>query len=81
MSFSPSLSYFPCWKKTLLNKITDIGSNILNQAYTTVTKTLLFGNWKYSNEVNVQIFSATIIFILKELMNFQIINLHTINSK
>ena len=38
---------------TLLNKITNIDSNILNQADATITKTLLFGNSKYSNAVNL----------------------------
>ena len=38
---------------TLLNKITNIDSNILNQADATITKKLLFGNSKYSNEINL----------------------------
>ena len=41
-----------------------IDSDILNQADTTVTKTLLFSNSKYSNEVNLQISNASIDFIL-----------------
>ena len=40
-------------RNTLLNKITNIDSNILNQADATITKTLLFGNSKYSNEINL----------------------------
>ena len=48
---------------TLLNKIINIHSNILNQADATITKTLLFGNSKYSNEVNLKILNA------KDLMN------------
>ena len=42
-------------RNTLLNKISNIDSNIINQADATITKTLLFGNSKYSNEVNLQI--------------------------
>ena len=51
-------------RNTLLNKINNIGSNILNQADATITKTLLFGNPKYSNEINLQILNASIDFIL-----------------
>ena len=51
-------------RNTLLNKITNIDSNILNQADTTITKTLLFGNSKYSNEINLQILNASVDFIL-----------------
>ena len=50
-------------RNTLTNKITNIDSNILNQADATITKTLLFGNLKYSNEVNLQILNASIDFI------------------
>ena len=39
-------------------------SNISNQADATVTKTLQFGNLKYSNDVNLQIMNASIDFIL-----------------
>ena len=63
MSFPPPLSLFPTERNTL-NKITNIDSNILNQADAAVTKTLLFGNSKYSNEINLQIFNASIDFIL-----------------
>ena len=55
---------FHAERKTLLNKITDIDSSILNQANTTITKALLFDNWKYSNEVSLQILNASIGFIL-----------------
>ena len=51
-------------RNTLLNKITNIDSNLLNQADATITKTLLFGNSKYSNEINFQILNASIDFIL-----------------
>ena len=37
---------------------------ILNQADATITKALLFGNSKYSNEANLQILNASIDFIL-----------------
>ena len=47
-------------RNTLLNKITNIDSNILNQADATVTKTPLFGNSNYSNEVNLEILNASI---------------------
>ena len=63
MSFPPPLSLFPTERNTL-NKITNIDSNILNQADAAVTKTLLFGNSKYSNEINLQILNASIDFIL-----------------
>ena len=49
-------------RNTLLNKITNIDSNILNQADATITKTL--GNSKYSNEINLQILNASVDFIL-----------------
>ena len=49
---------------TLLNIIANIDSNILNQADTTITKTLLFGNSKYSNKINLKILNASINFIL-----------------
>ena len=47
-------------RKTLFNKIT----NILNQAGATITKTFLFGNSKYYNEINLQLLNANIEFIL-----------------
>ena len=58
-------------RNTLLNKITNIDSNILNQADATVTKALPFDNAKYSNEINLQILNASINFILtsKRLWN------------
>ena len=51
-------------RNTLLNKITNIESNILYQADATITKKLLFGNPKYSNEINLQTLNASIEFIL-----------------
>ena len=51
-------------RNTLLNKITNIGSNILNQVGATAAKTFLFGNLKYSSEVNLQIFIAIFGFFL-----------------
>ena len=51
-------------RNTLLNRITNFDSNILNQADATITMTLLFGNSKYSNEINLQILNASIDFIL-----------------
>ena len=51
-------------RNTLLNKNTSIDSNTLNQADVTITKTLLFGNLKYSNKVDSQILNASIDFIL-----------------
>ena len=51
-------------RNTLLNKITNIDSNILNQFDATITKTLLFCNLKYSKKVNLQILNASIDFIL-----------------
>ena len=51
-------------RNTFLNKSTNIDSNISNQADATITKTLLFGNSKYSNEINLQILNASIDFIL-----------------
>ena len=58
-------------RNTLLNKITNIDSNILNQADATVAKALPFDNAKYSNEINLQILNASINFILtsKRLSN------------
>ena len=50
-------------RNTLLNKITRIDSNNLSQVNTTVAETLLFGNSKYYNEVNLQILNASINFI------------------
>ena len=50
-------------RNTLLNNITNIDSNILKQADATVTKTLLFGNSKYSNKINLQILNASVDFI------------------
>ena len=44
-------------RNTVLNKITNDDSNILNQVDTAVTKIILFGNWNYSNEVKLQILS------------------------
>ena len=52
-------------RNTLLNKITNIDSNILNQADATITKTL--GNSKYSNEINLQILNASVDFILTSI--------------
>ena len=57
-------SNFLTERTTLLNEITNIDSKILNQADATITKTLLFGNSKYSNEVNLQILNASVDFIL-----------------
>ena len=63
-------------RNTLLNKITNTDSNNLNQVDATITKTLLFGNLKYSNEVNLQILNASIHFTLtakrfdEPLLNF-----------
>ena len=51
-------------RNTLLNKVTNIDSNILDQADATITKTLLFGNSKYSNEINLQILNASVDFTL-----------------
>ena len=51
-------------RNTFLNKITNIESNILYQADATITKKLLFGNPKYSNEINLQTLNASIEFIL-----------------
>ena len=42
----------------------NINSNILNPADTTITKTLLFDTWKYSNKINLQILNASIDFVL-----------------
>ena len=50
-------------RNTLLKKITNIDSNILNQAGATITNTLLSDNSKYSNEINLQILNASIAFI------------------
>ena len=51
-------------RNTLLNKITNVDSSILNQVDALITKKLLFGNSRYSNEVNLQILNANIKFIL-----------------
>ena len=51
-------------RNTLLNKITDIDINILNQTHAAVTKTFLFGNLKYLNEVDMQILNGSIEFTL-----------------
>ena len=51
-------------RNTLLNKIANIDNNILNQVDATITKTLLFDNSKYSNEISLQILNASINFIL-----------------
>ena len=48
----------------MVSKITNIDSNFLNQADATITNTSLFGNSKYSNEVNLQILNVSINFIL-----------------
>ena len=47
-------------RNTLLSKITNIDSNILNQ--TGVTKTLLFRNLMYSQEVILEILNVIIEF-------------------
>ena len=50
--------------ETLIStKFTNIDSNILNQADTNITKTLLFDSLKYSSEINLQILNASINFI------------------
>lgn len=59
----PPRSQFPRWN-TVLNKITNIDSTVLNQTDTTVIKTLLFGSLKYSNQVNLRILNATIEYII-----------------
>ena len=51
-------------RNTLLNKITNIDSNILYQADATITKTILFGNSKFSNEIDLKILNANIDFTL-----------------
>ena len=51
-------------KNTILNKITNIDSNILNQGNTTLAKRFLFSNSKYSIEVNLEVLNASIDFIL-----------------
>ena len=52
-------------RNTLLNKITNIDSNISNQAKATYYyQDTLFGNPKYSNEINLHILNASINFIL-----------------
>ena len=50
--------------KETLNKITNIDSNFSNQAGAAITKTLLFGNSNYFNEVKLQILNASINFAL-----------------
>ena len=42
-------------EKNILKNITNIDGNIFNQVDATVTKTLLFDNSKYCNEVNLRI--------------------------
>ena len=49
---------------TLLKKIINIDSNILNKADAIITKTFLFGNSKYSNKINLQVLNASMDFIL-----------------
>ena len=49
---------------TLLNKITNINSNTLNKAEATITKTLLFDNSNYFDEVKLKILNASINFVL-----------------
>ena len=62
-------------KITVFNKITNIGSNILNQTDTAITKSFLFGNSKYSNKVSLQILNASINFILtSKLFNEPLLN-------
>ena len=57
---SSSTVLIPSLKETLFpNTITNIDSNILNQTDATITKTLLFGNLNYSNEINLQILNAS----------------------
>ena len=51
-------------RNTLLSKITNIGSDILNQADGTITKTLLFGNSKYCNKINLHILNTSIDFTI-----------------
>ena len=50
--------------RNLLNKIANIESTLLNQTYGTVTNILLFGNLKYSNDVNLKILDVTTDYIL-----------------
>ena len=52
-------------RHTLLNKMTNIGSTILDEADATATKILLIGNWEYSDEINLQISNASIEFIVR----------------
>ena len=56
--------HFLTERNSLFNKIDNINRNILNQADATITKTLLFGNSKYSKEMNLQILNPSIDFIL-----------------
>ena len=51
-------------RNTFLNKITDIDSNILNQANTIMTKTLSSGNSKNFNGINFLILDISINFTL-----------------
>ena len=63
--FLPRNPNFLPERNTILNKIINIDSNILSQADATIiTKIFLFGNSKYSNEINLQILNASIDFIL-----------------
>ena len=50
-------------RNTLLIKTTNFDSNISNQADAIITKTLLLGNSKYSNKVNLQTANASIDFV------------------
>ena len=61
MSLFPPLPNFLAERNSLLEKITHIDRNIFYEADAT---TLIFGNPKYSNEVNLQILNAGIDFIL-----------------
>ena len=62
--FLPQCPNFLAERNALLNKITNIDSKISNQADANITKTLLFGNLKYSNEINLKILNASIDSIL-----------------
>ena len=42
-------------RNTLLKKVANIDSSILNHADATITMTLLFGNSNYSNKVNLKL--------------------------
>ena len=56
--------YFTTQRQTLLNKIRSISENILSQSDEIITKILLFGDPKLSNNLNSQILNASIEFIL-----------------